>query len=112
MLLEEDQVSRARIMATAQKESGALLNVLPVSLLGTLLDPESLRVAITLRVGADVCIHHSCCCGGRMDRTDLNALSYRYSVGRFPRHSAMNDVIKRALQKAGLPSDFGASWVR
>ena len=56
MLLEADQVSRARLMATAQKESGAWLNALPFSSLGTLLDPESFRVAIALRVGADVCI--------------------------------------------------------
>ena len=49
MLFEADQVSRARLMATAQKERGAWLNALPVSLLGTLLDPESFRVAIALR---------------------------------------------------------------
>ena len=62
MLLEADQMSRVRLMATTQKESGAWLNALPVSSLGTLLDPESFRVAIALRVGADVCIPHSCCC--------------------------------------------------
>ena len=28
----------------------------------------------------------------------------KYSAGRFPRHSAMNDGNKRALQKAGLLS--------
>ena len=104
MLLEADQVSKARLMATAQKESGAWLNALQVSSLGTLLDPESFRVAIGLRVGADVCIPHSCRCGGRMDSRGLHGLSCKYSAGRFPRHSAMNDVIKRALQKAGLPS--------
>ena len=91
-------------MATAQKESGAWLNALPVSSLGTLLDPESFRVAIALRVGADVCIPHSCRCGGRMDSRGLHGLPCKYSAYRFPRYSAMNDVIKRALQKTGLPS--------
>ena len=62
---------------------------------------KSFRVAIALRVGADVCIPHSCRCG--VD-SGLHGLSCRYSAGRFPRHSAMNDVVKRALQKAGLPS--------
>ena len=42
--------------------------------------------------------------GGSMDSRSLHGLSCRYSAGRFPRHSAMNDVVKRALQKAGLPS--------
>ena len=97
-----DQVSRARLMATAQKESGDWLNALPVSSLGTLLDPESFRVAFALRVGPDICIPHSCRCGGRMDSICLHGLSCKYSAGRFPRHSAMNDVIKRALHKAGL----------
>ena len=39
-----------------------------------------------------------------MDSRGLHGLSCKYSAGRFPRHSAMNDMIKRALQKAGLPS--------
>lgn len=104
MLREADQVSRARLLATAQKESGAWLNALPVPSLGTLMDSESFRVAIALRVGADVCIPHSCRCGGRMDSKGLHGLSCRYSAGRHPRHSAMNDVVKRALLKAGLPS--------
>ena len=77
---------------------------MPVSSLGTLLDPESFRVVYALRVGADVCIPHSCRCRGRMDSRGLYGLSCKYSAGRFPRHSALNDVIKRALQKAGLSS--------
>ena len=104
MLLEADQVSRTRLMATAQKESRAWLNALAVSSLGTLLDPESFRVVIALRVSADVCIPHSCCCGGRMNSRGLHGLSCKYSADRFPRHLAMNDVIKRALHKAGRPS--------
>ena len=94
MLLEADQVSRARLMATAQKESwgggGNWLNASPVSAFGTLLDPESFRVAIALSVGADVCILHSCRCVGRMDSIGL--------------------LIKRALQKAGLPSVLKPPW--
>ena len=38
-----------------------------------------------------------------MDSRGLYGPSCKYSAGCFPRHSAM-DVIKRALQKAGLPS--------
>ena len=57
-------MSRAKLLATAQKESGAWLNnALPVSSHGTLLDSESFSVAIALRVGAgclylllDVCL--------------------------------------------------------
>ena len=107
MLRVADQVCWARLLTNAQRESGAWLNALPVSTLGTLLDSESFRVAIALRVGADVCIPHSCRCGGSMVCmvcVYLHGLSCKNSAGRFPSHSAMNDVVKRALQKAGLPS--------
>ena len=75
MLRVADQVSRARLLATAQRENGAWLNALPVSSFGTLLDSDSFRVAIALRVGADVCISHSCNSGGRMDSMGLHGLS-------------------------------------
>ena len=77
---------------------------MPVSSLGALLDTESFRVVIAIRVGADVCIPHSCRYGERMDSRGLRGLSCKYSACRFPRHSANNDVVKRALQEAGLPS--------
>ena len=102
MLLEADQVSRARLMATAQKESGAWLNALPVSSLGTLLDSEVFRVAIAIRVGADVCIPHSCPRSGRMDSRGLHGLSCKYSAGRFPTHSAM------VLEPPGLDRGDGS----
>ena len=97
MLRQADQVSRAKLLATAQKECGAWLNALPVSSLGTLLDSESFRVAIALGVSADICIPHACRCGGMMDGKGMHGLSCRYSAGRHPRHFAMNDVVKRAL---------------
>ena len=70
-----DQVSRARLLATAQRESGAWLNALRVSSLGTLLDSKSFMVAIALRVAAVVCIPHSCGSGGMLDSRGLQGLS-------------------------------------
>ena len=49
---------------------------------------------LLLRVGDDVCIPHSCRCDGRMDRRGSRGFSCNYSAGHFPRHSAMNDVVK------------------
>ena len=46
-------VSRARILETALKKSGAGVNALLVSLVGKLLDSDSFTVAIALRRGAD-----------------------------------------------------------
>ena len=70
----------------------------------------------TLRIGPGLyfqekpCKPHYCRCGWRMDSRNLHGLSCKYSAGRFPSHSAMNDVIKRELHKAGLLSvleEFG-----
>jgi hypothetical protein len=99
-----DQISRARVLASASRESGLWLHALPSPALGTLLDPESFRVAVALRVGAVVCEPHTCRCGRPMDARGLHGLSCKYSAGRHPRHAALNDVVRRALQSAGVPS--------
>ena len=104
LLAEVDQVGRARLLAAACSESGAWLNAIPVPSLGTQLDPEVLRVAVALRLGSSVCEPHTCRCGGRMDDKGHHGLSCRFSAGRHPRHAALNDVVKRGLQRAGLPS--------
>jgi hypothetical protein len=39
-----------------------------------------------------------------MDARGLHGLSCRFSAARHPRHAALNDVIKRGLQSAGIPS--------
>ena len=54
MFSETVQVSRARLLAKAQEESGAWLNALLVPSVGTLLDTERFRVAIAFRVGAEL----------------------------------------------------------
>ena len=45
---------------------------------------------------------HKCRCGAIVDRYGLHRLSCRFSAGRLPRHSALNDIIKRALSSAGF----------
>ena len=39
-----------------------------------------------------------------MNSGGLHGLSCKYIAGRFKRHLTINDMIKRALQKAGLSS--------
>ena len=104
LLREADQVGRARLLASARPESGAWLNAVPVSSLGTALAPDVLRVSVALRVGARICEPHPCRCGRVMDARGLHGLSCRYSAGRHPRHAALNDVVKRALLSGGLPA--------
>ena len=100
-----DPRSRARLLATSTKESGAWLNTLPVSSLGLRLDDNSIRIAVGLRLGAPLCRVHTCqLCGGEVDELALHGLSCNRSAGRHPRHSAINDILKRGLAPAGIPS--------
>ena len=104
LLGSANQVHRARLLAAKQPHSGAWLNVAPLPALGLHLDDESVRVATALRVGAPVCEPHACRCGQRVDRLGHHGLSCCFSAGRLPRHAHLNDVVKRALAAAGVPS--------
>ena len=84
MLAEADQVDRARLLAAGCRESGVWLGAVPVSSLGTEVDPEVLRIGIALRLGAKVCEGHRCRCGCNIDEKGYHPLSCRYSAGRFP----------------------------
>ena len=39
-----------------------------------------------------------------MNVLGLHGLSFQRSAGRLPRHSSLNDIIKRSLKQAGVPS--------
>ena len=96
---------KCRLLASAAASSGAWLNALPSSALCLKLDDEQLRTAAALRIGAPICQPHRCrFCNAAVDADASHGLSCRYSVGRHPRHHAVNDIIKRALGSAGIPS--------
>ena len=100
----QNQVGLARLIAAAAPHSGAFLQAMPCSAVGTRLDDASLRIAVALRLGASVCAPHSCVCGGAVDEFGAHGLSCRKSAGRHSRHSALNDIIKRSLATAEIPS--------
>ena len=104
LLSNANQRDHARLLSAAAPESGSWLHAVPSASLGTLLDPATLRIAVALRVGSDVCQLHKCRCGAKADSRGHHALTCRLSAGRHPRHTALNDVVKRALQTAGIPS--------
>lgn len=104
MLENANQVSRARLLAASSEESGQWLHAIPVPSLGTLLDPETLRIAIALRLGSVVCEPHPCRCGAIVDAHGHHGLSCRFSAGRHSRHAELNDIVRRTLQRAGAPS--------
>ena len=99
-----DQHRLACLRAGSEPHSGACLQALPSAQTGTLLDNDSMRIGLCLRLGIPLCVQHRCRCGGIVDEFGLHPLSCRFSSGRLPRHAALNDTIKRALASAGFPS--------
>lgn len=101
----QEPLHKARLLAAHEKESGAWLNTLPSAPLGTLLDNSSFRIAVSLRIGQPVCEPHNCnSCGESVDILGYHGLSCRKSTGRWSRHAAINDILKRALTSAEIPS--------
>ena len=91
-------------MAVYSAHSGDWLNALPIASCGLRLGDEDVRICVGLRLGCRLCEAHTCLCGASVDARGLHDLSCRKSAGRTSRHNYLNDVIFRALCKAGVPS--------
>ena len=68
------------------------------------MDYETVRTAIGLRLGSALCPHPCLHCGQFVDELGVHGLSCRYSKGRNPCHSALNDVIEQSLSSINIPS--------
>ena len=100
-----DEEERARLLAVMTKESGAWMRALPVTALGLRMDDSTVRVAVGLRLGTRICGAHTCQhCAAEVSGLGRHSLSCKKSVGRFQRHTALNDIMKYALSAAHVPS--------
>lgn len=79
----------AHLLVVGGWESGLWL-----SILSTLLDNNTFRAAIWLRIGASFCMPHSCQCG-----EVVNGLSCNRSADRFSRHARINEIIRRVISR-------------
>ena len=101
---QEDPAEKARLLAVAAEHSSDWLNALPVPSLGLKLDNASLRIACGIRLGTPLCHPHKFQCGAAVDSFGSHGLSCKSAAGRHSRHSQVNDLIKRALASAQVPS--------
>ena len=105
LLMKQDcPVEKARLLAVASEHSSDWLNAIPVPTLGLKLDDSSLRLACGLRLGTQLCEPYTCICGVQVDRKGRHGLSCKKAKGTFARHTHSNELIKRALATAGVPS--------
>lgn len=95
---------QARLLSFHGETSAAWLNAFPSSKLGLKLADSHLRISIALRLGSKVCEPHDCVCGAKVTQDGRHGLACKKSAGRFARHTALNDIIKRALASAHVTS--------
>jgi len=63
-----------------------------------------MKVAVGLRLGCVLCESHTCRSAATVDTLGIHAFSCKRSSSRILHHNYINDVIWRALTRAGVPS--------
>ena len=101
---QSTQYHKARLLAAAADHSGDWLHAIPISACGLRLSDESVRLALALRLGVEVCHPFTCICDTMVDAFGSHTLSCVRGPGRSQRHHFINDLIARSLSKAGYPS--------
>jgi len=97
--------SRARLIAAAAPSSATFLQAIPMSSVDTRLDNTSMRIAVSLRLGAPLCTPYDCICGMAVDSSGAHGLSCRKSAGHGARDTAINSIVKtRSLSSAKIPN--------
>ena len=104
-MLRADPYSKARFSAASDRLSGAWLNACPITACGLRLDDNAIRIAVGIRLGINLCTPHVCQCGQLVDARGTHGLACRKNVARQTRHALLNDLVHRALIKAGIPSN-------
>ena len=94
---------KASFMAASATHSGDWLLALPIVACGLRLDDESVRTAVALRLGIQLCVPHPCRCGTQVDAYGIHSLVCKRASGKITRHQAINDVIARAFVSADIP---------
>jgi len=93
----------ASFLAAVSPHSGDWLYALPITSCGLRLNDEPTRVAVSLRLGINVCVPHTCGCGTEVEASGLHAFTCKKAPGRIARHhQALNDIVTRAFMSAGL----------
>ena len=96
--------NHCRLLAAQESLTAAWSEAFPIASVGNVLNPDELRIAIALRTGAKIFESTKCRCRKMVDELGLHGLSCTKNTGRFPRHSAINSILKRSLTRVGLPS--------
>jgi len=104
LLATSDERATARLHGCSARGASAWLSAVPIANLGLRMTNEQIRIAVALRLGANVTSTHPCVCGAQADRKGDHALSCKRSKARHARHRQLNDCISRAMTTAMIPN--------
>ena len=65
---------------------------------------KSLRIALSLCLGATIVVEHTCVCGATVDSYGTHGLSSHRSGGCLPCHASVNETIRHALVSGSIPA--------
>ena len=68
-----------------------------------MLDDEGVRVAVSPRLGLDLCVPHECQCNSRVDAYGVHSFVCKRALGKTIKHHSLNNLIARAFSSAGVP---------
>lgn len=72
----------ARFKALQAPESGQWLHSIPISNNGTLLDGNTIRICVGLRLGGKICHKHTCRCGTEVQEDGTHGLSCMINISQ------------------------------
>ena len=101
---QPDDYHRARLTAVKAPHSGDWLNTLLITSCDLHMEDDAIRVAVGLRLGANLCEPHQYTCGNMVNTSSNHGLSCKRSAGKTLRHNYINDLVYHAVSQAGLPS--------
>ena len=94
-LISKMDDKRSKVFNAHQGKFGSQwLNVVPCKNLGLKLDDQQLRISTGSRLGANICVAHTCHCCKRVERDGLHGLLCSKSAGRFSRHATLSTCLQ------------------
>ena len=106
LLSSSGPIDRARLLASSTKTSSKWLQAIPSHQLGLLLDNNSARIAIALRLGNKVCEPHVCKCGKLVNSNGHHGLSCKNTKGKYSQHTEINKIFSMAFTAANVPNSL------
>ena len=99
-----NELDKAILLAIKAANSSDWLFLFPISSCGLCMCDETIRVAVGLRLGLNLCEAHSCPCGALVSARGTHGLSCKRSAGRSTRYHQVNGLIWRALKRCDVPA--------